>query len=107
VRFRKVAAATAPDVSRLAGVFAMRWPRERLTLRAAESGLELCREGQPALPLQHLTTQGASQVFTFPGGVAVVDPGPPTRLTIGTEGAVLRDLPRLDTADSSEQALMA
>jgi hypothetical protein len=39
--------------------------------------------------------------------VAVVDSGPPTRLTIGTEGAVLRDLPRLDTADSSEQALMA
>jgi CubicO group peptidase (beta-lactamase class C family) len=107
VRFRKVAEATAPDASGLAGVFGMRWPQEQLTLRAAESGLELCRDGQPALPLRHLTTQGASQVFTFPGGVAVVDPGPPTRLTIGTEGAVLRDLPRLDTADSSEQALMA
>jgi CubicO group peptidase (beta-lactamase class C family) len=107
VRFRKVAAATAPDVGGLAGAFAMRWPRERLVLRAVGPGLQLCREGQPALPLHHLTTQGTSEVFTFPGGVAIVDPGPPTRLTIGTEGAVLRDLPRLDPGGSSEQATMA
>jgi CubicO group peptidase (beta-lactamase class C family) len=107
VRFRRVAAATTPDVGGLAGTFAMRWPEERLTLRAAEQGLQLCREGQPPLPLRHLTSQGASEVFAFPGGVAIVDPGPPARLAIGTEGAVLRDLPRLDAADSSEQALMA
>jgi hypothetical protein len=51
--------------------------------------------------------QGSSWVFSFPGGVAVVDPGPPTRLTIGTEGAVVRDLPRLESAGSTEQPVMA
>jgi hypothetical protein len=106
VRFRRVAAATTPDVSGLAGDFAMRWPKERLTLRAAESGLELCREGHPALPLRYLTTQAGSPVFAFPGGVAIVHPGPPARLTIGTEGAVLRDLPRVDV-EGSGQALLA
>jgi CubicO group peptidase (beta-lactamase class C family) len=101
VRFRQVAPATAPDASALAGVFAMRWPDEQLTLRAEGAGLALCRGGQPTLTLRHLTAQGASQVFTFPGGVAIVDPGPPVRLTIGTEGAVLRDLPRLDVDPSA------
>jgi CubicO group peptidase (beta-lactamase class C family) len=102
VRFSKVAAAPVPDVTALAGTFEMRLPRARLTVRAAGPTLELCRDGQPPLPLRYVTTQGGSHAFAFPGGVAVVDPGPPSRLTIGTEGAVLRHLPRLDPDGASE-----
>jgi CubicO group peptidase (beta-lactamase class C family) len=107
VRFRQVVAPAPAEASQLTGTFALPWPQGRLTLRAGQPGLELCRDGQPALPLRHLTMQGSSWVFSFPGGVAVVDPGPPTRLTIGTEGAVVRVLPRLESAGSTEQPVMA
>jgi CubicO group peptidase (beta-lactamase class C family) len=107
VRFHRVVPATAVDVGELVGTFGMPWPQARLTLRATGSGLELCREGEPPLPLHHLTTQEGSHVFAFPGGVAIVGQGPLGRLTIGTEGAVLRDLPRVAAVGPSEHALQA
>lgn len=99
MHYRRAEPTEEPPAATVTGTFRSEYPPVDFAIRPGKDTLELARGTRPPLPLRYVTTDAGAHVYGFGAGLALIETGPPSRLTISTEAAVLKAIPRVEETE--------